>query len=373
MRRAYPSLAVLECSKAVYQNRRGRLDSGMRAEWTSAAPALYLRVRWLRTPEPGLRAARTSWPAALRQTHPCGRSGLPWSVPRHWCPRVRERIRIQSPSGGRKKYRLISGLMKVHSRMSTIWPTPDENPPPAPPAATACWPRPRPSERRAASTPPRGRASPARPRSAAPRRSGNQRLHFCASAGGGDPVLRRGVSACRLRERIGRRLVALRRQKRCAAADLDVAIQQPHLPWSWPGGRRAACPLRGRRRLAGRPPQIEGEPAHARSRIHWRAARPRASSAPWSRCLAASPATRARQPAQWRRNRGLRPENGGHNAGLRGWINARSSRRPAARHNNRRGYVMRDMQVVPLCDGPFGLLCRPQPIPQEMPMSTLSR
>jgi hypothetical protein len=33
-------------------------------------------------------------------------------------------MRIHSPSGGRKKYRLISGLMKVHSRMSTIWPTP---------------------------------------------------------------------------------------------------------------------------------------------------------------------------------------------------------------------------------------------------------
>src|SRR5438445_803401 len=40
--------------------------------------------------------------------------------------RVRERIRIHSSAGARKKYRLISGLIKVHSRMSTICATPLE-------------------------------------------------------------------------------------------------------------------------------------------------------------------------------------------------------------------------------------------------------
>ena len=41
-------------------------------------------ARALRTPEPGLRAARRSWPAALRRTRPCDRSGLPSSARRHW-------------------------------------------------------------------------------------------------------------------------------------------------------------------------------------------------------------------------------------------------------------------------------------------------
>jgi hypothetical protein len=48
--------------------------------------------------------------------------------------RVRERIRIHSPSGARKKYRLISGLTKLHSRMSTICATPEEKSA----ACTAC-------------------------------------------------------------------------------------------------------------------------------------------------------------------------------------------------------------------------------------------
>ena len=183
--------------------------------------------------------SRMSSPASLRQTAPGGRSTRR-RQPGPLAPtRVRERIRIHGALGRAEEIQADLGLIKVHSRMSTICATPRRNPPPAPPVAAACWLRLAPSAHRAASRPRRVPAFPARPRSAGPRHSGNS----------GSISARKPVAACRSRARHRRRLFSRTDRRGTCPARSTMRYsgrsrsRRPStaLEWSWPCGRRAAC------------------------------------------------------------------------------------------------------------------------------------
>ena len=177
--------------------------------------------------------------------------------------RVRERISIHSPSGARKKYRLISGLMKVHSRMSTIGQRRGE-------------------VRRLHGLQQRRvglaldhrqssriqrrpvRAFPARPRSAAPKRSENSGSISAQTQAEGcrSPAARRRRKCG---ERIGRGFVALCSQQCGTAADLGFAVRQPHLD---------GLAFRPSRSIAVSRPKARKPAGRHRSKVRRRTAKP---------------------------------------------------------------------------------------------------